>query len=229
VGASAAPRRLRADAARNRQRLIEAARQVFAERGMDATLDDIAHQAGVNVATAYRHFANKHELARSVLQATMDQVAAITEDAAKADDPWNALTNCLEQTIDLIASNRGALELFTRTYGAEWREEQLHAPLTNHMQRLVRRAQQAGVLRPDVYPTDFALLVSMLGFVADGATPELGRRYLSLIFAGLRASDPPLPGLPPTDAQLRAFPSKTRQASFQVLHTKTSRPPQDAS
>ena len=66
---AAEPRRLRADAARNRQRLIDAAEEVFAARGLDATLDDIARHAGVNVATAYRHFDSKHELARAFLQA----------------------------------------------------------------------------------------------------------------------------------------------------------------
>ena len=76
------PRRLRADAARNRQRLIDAAAEVFAARGLDATLDDIARHAGVNVATAYRHFANKHELAHEFLGQCIDRATAVGEEAA---------------------------------------------------------------------------------------------------------------------------------------------------
>ena len=91
------PRRLRADAARNRQRLIDAAEEVFAARGLDATLDDIARHAGVNVATAYRHFANKHELARAYLQQTLDRAVAMAEEAAEVEDPMEGLAQFLGQ------------------------------------------------------------------------------------------------------------------------------------
>ena len=93
--AAAEPRRLRADAARNRQRLIDAAEEVFAARGLDATLDDIARHAGVNVATAYRHFDSKHELARAFLQATLDRAAAMAEEAAAVEDPLAGLAQFL--------------------------------------------------------------------------------------------------------------------------------------
>ena len=88
--AAAEPRRLRADAARNRQRLIDAAEEIFAARGLDATLDDIARHAGVNVATAYRHFDSKHELARAFLQATIDRAVAMAEEAAAVETRWPA-------------------------------------------------------------------------------------------------------------------------------------------
>ena len=198
-----APRRLRADAARNRQRLIDAAQEVFADRGLDATLDDIADHAGVNIATAYRHFASKHELARSFLAGTLDQAAAIAEQAAAAQDPWAGLAWFLEQITGLTTSNRGLLDAFTRAYGTDWFDDRMHAILTGPVRRLLTRGQQAGVVRPDVDATDFALIVPMLGSIAHRATPELGRRYLSLILAGLRPGGPPLPGTPPTGKQLR--------------------------
>jgi AcrR family transcriptional regulator len=213
---AARPRRLRADAARNRQRLIEAAGQVFAERGLDATLDDIADHAGVNIATAYRHFASKHELARSFLAGTLDQAAAIAEEAAAADDPWAGLTRFLEQITDLTTSNRGLLDALTRAYGTEWFDDRMHAILSGPVRRLLTRGQDAGVVRPDVDAADFALIVPMLGSIAHRAAPELGRRYLSLILAGLRPGDP-LSGTPPTDGQLRATlgtrpgPARTRR------------------
>src|ERR1700755_1693778 len=114
-----APRRLRADAPRNRQRLIDAAAEVFAARGLDATLDDIARHAGVNVATAYRHFANKHELPREFLEQCVDRAVAVAEEAAAEPDPWVGLTQFLERSLEMIASNRALVDVLKREYGAE--------------------------------------------------------------------------------------------------------------
>jgi AcrR family transcriptional regulator len=201
------PRRLRADAARNRQRLVDAAEQVFAARGLDATLDDIARQAGVNVATAYRHFANKHELATAFLQHTLDRAAAMAEEAAAAEDPWAGLTQFLEEALQQMAANRGLVDVLTRAYGLEWFEGRLNDLITGPVQRLVSRGQQAGVVRPDVDAADFAVILPMLSSVTGLAAPgaaQLARRYLSLVLAGLRPADKPLEGRPPTGAELRA-------------------------
>jgi AcrR family transcriptional regulator len=198
------PRHLRADAARNRRRLIQAAAEVFAARGLDATLDDIARHADVNIATAYRHFANKHQLARSFLEDTPDQAAAIAGQAAATEDPWAGLTWFLEQITGLITSNRGLLDQLTRAYGPDWFEQRMHAILAGPVQQMITRGQQAGLVRPDMDAADFALIVPMVGSIASRTTPDLGRRYLSLVLAGLRPGGPPLPGAPPTDAQLRA-------------------------
>jgi AcrR family transcriptional regulator len=209
------PRRLRADAARNRQRLIDAAEEVFAAEGLDATLDDIARHAGVNVATAYRHFANKHELARAYLQQNLDRATAMAEAAAAVEDPLAGLAQFLGQALDLLAANRGFVEVLTNAYGAEWFRDQLHELITGPIRQLVVRGQQAGVVRPDVDGTDFAVLLPMLASVSDrgvvACVPEPTRRYLALVLAGLRPDGTPLPGRPPTDAELRAaFADKAR-------------------
>ena len=86
------PRRLRADAARNRQALVDAALRLFASRGLSVTLDDIAAEAGVNVATAYRHFANKHELAADYIRQQFETALVIAEESAALEDPWQGLT-----------------------------------------------------------------------------------------------------------------------------------------
>src|SRR5579875_592045 len=106
-------RRLRADAARNRQRLIDAAAEVFAARGLDATLDDIARHAGVNVATAYRHFANKHELAHEFLAQCVDKAVALAEQAAAEPDPWQGLTLFIEQSLQMMTANRALGDVLT--------------------------------------------------------------------------------------------------------------------
>lgn len=196
-------RKPRADAVRNRQKLIDAAGEVFAARGLDATLDDIARHAGVNIATAYRNFASKHELARSFLSATLDQAAAIAGQAAETGDPWEGVTWFLEQIIGLITSNRGLLDAFTRAYGTDWFEPRMHAILAGPVQRLITRGQQAGVVRPDITAADFALIVPMVGSIASRTAPDLGRRYLAVVLTGLRPGGPPLPGAPPTRTQLR--------------------------
>ena len=69
---------------------------MFAERGLDASLDDIAHAAGVGVGTAYRHFANKYELAGAIMREGVDEMVAIAEECAAADDPWDGLVRFLE-------------------------------------------------------------------------------------------------------------------------------------
>jgi AcrR family transcriptional regulator len=213
--AAAEPRRLRADAARNRQRLIDAAEEVFAAQGLDATLDDIARHAGVNVATAYRHFANKHELARAYLQQNLDRAIAMAEAAAAVEDPLAGLAQFLGQALDLLAANRGFVDVLTNAYGAEWFRDQLHDLITGPIRQLIVRGQQAGVVRPDVDGTDFAVLLPMLASVSDrgvvACVPEPTRRYLALVLAGLRPDGTALPGRPPTDAELRAaFVDKAR-------------------
>lgn len=140
--ASAEPRRLRAYAARNRQRLIDAAEEVFAARGLDATLDDIARHAGVNVATAYRHFASKHELARAFLQHTVERASATADEAAAVEDPVAGLAQFLDQAVRIMATNRGLVDVLTNAYGAEWLSDQLHDLITGPIGHLVARCRR---------------------------------------------------------------------------------------
>ena len=192
----------RADAARNHQRLIDAAAEVFAARGLNATLDDIARHAGVNVATAYRHFANKHELAREFLLQCVEQALAIAERAAAEADPWRGLTLFMEQSLELMSSNRALVDVLTRAYGAEHHAEffqRISAPL----EALLGRGQAAGLIRTDVGATDLAPIMEMLNAVASLGLPGLRDRYVALILAGLRPSPDPLPGQPPTEELVR--------------------------
>jgi AcrR family transcriptional regulator len=194
-------RRLRADAARNRQRLIDAAADVFADRGLDATLDDIARHAGVNVATAYRHFANKHELAHEFLRQCVDRAVATAEEAAAEPDPWVGLTQFLERSLDMIASNRALVDVLSRTYGAEHFAEMLRRSWVP-LEQLLDRARDAGVVRDDVAVTDFPPILEMLSSVTGHDSPDLPHRYIGLILAGLRPGPDPLPGEPLSEERL---------------------------
>lgn len=199
------PRRLRADAARNRQSLIDAAERLLATRGLSVTLDDIAAEAGVNVATAYRHFANKGELAAAFLQQKIEQALAIAEDAAAVEDPWRGLTDFLSRTLELLVANRCLHDVFVPGAAAEWLErldERVHPVLA----RLISRGQRAGLVRRDLEVSDLGVILQMLAVVSDVPSdeqPTLLRRYLGIVLAGLRPQAERLPGAAPSPAQVR--------------------------
>src|SRR3954467_4703307 len=165
------PRRLRADAARNRQALVDAALRLFAARGLSVTLDDIAAEAGVNVATAYRHFANKHELAQAFLGRITDAAIAIAEAASAVDDPWQGITDFLTGTLELIAANRGLHDVVTADYTPDWME-QLESRVNPALATLLSRAQRAGLGRKGIEPADLGVVLQMLATVIDIETAD---------------------------------------------------------
>ena len=193
------PRPLRKDAARNRALLLEAARTVFAERGLEASLDDVAHQAGLGVGTAYRHFANKYELAAAIFAEAIDQVIELADHAAEAPDPWTGIVTFLEGTAEMQTADRGLREVLMGVHDPE-RMEQVHDRLSSPMRRMIERGKQAGQVRPDVEVTDLGIVVLMLCTVADvtgDAAPDLWRRYLPMLLDGLRTdTDLPVPPVP---------------------------------
>lgn len=211
------PRRLRADAARNRQALIDAAERLFAERGLSVTLDDIATAAGVNVATAYRHFSNKHELAAAFLQQKIEQPIAIAEQCAADDDPWRGLTTFITRMLEMMLANRGLADLVAAGVEPE-AFAQLQARLDPILERLLARGRAAGVVRADLETQDLGVVLRMLKSVveipgADGTV--MVHRYLPLVLPGLRPAAESLVGTPPSDEQLRAamtVPAPTERA-----------------
>jgi AcrR family transcriptional regulator len=213
-GTEAEPRgrRLRADAARNHQALIDAAQRLLAARGLSVTLDDIAAAAGVNIATAYRHFANKHELTAAFLQQKIEQAIAIAEEAATAPDPWQGVIDFLRRALALMVANRGLHDVFTPGLAAEWLER-LDERIDPVLARLVARAQQAGELRGDIEARDLGVILQMLATVSDIPTsdqPGLLGRYLALVLDGLKPGENHLPGAAPSAAELRAATARGR-------------------
>ena len=108
---------IRKDVARNRARLLAAAREVFAEQGLEATLDDVAKAAGVGTGTAYRHFANKQELAAEILSEASEQLVTDAQDALLIDDPWEALKTFFETSVERMSHNRGLHETLIQQRG----------------------------------------------------------------------------------------------------------------
>src|SRR4051812_48418619 len=109
--ASEAPRPLRKDAERNRLRILEAARALFARRGLEVTLDDVAHHAGVGVGTVYRRFPDKEQLIEALFEERLAQIAALAEQALESEDAWEGLVGFLEPTMGLQAAAGGLKEI----------------------------------------------------------------------------------------------------------------------
>lgn len=192
-------RPLRRDAERNRQRILRAAAEVFTQRGLDATLDDVARQAGVGVGTVYRRFPDKESLVEELFRDRIDAMVAVAEDACAAPDPWQALVSYLEYAAASLANDLGLRQLMTfATYGRDrvaYAREQMRPVVT----KLVERAQQAGALRPDFSATDLPLIAFMLASAAEYAgpvQPEVWRRYLAMIIDGMRPARDGLSELP---------------------------------
>jgi AcrR family transcriptional regulator len=199
---------LRADAERNRQRLIAAAKDLFATRGLDVTLDDVARHAGVGTGTAYRRFPNKDALIDALMVDRIGELATLAEECLEEPDPWVGLTGYFERALALQAADRGLKEvLFSSGRG---RERSTHArrAIAPVVMKLVARAKQAGVVRSDFDTSDVPLINFMLNTIVDfsrDVEPDLYRRYLAIVFDGMRPRDDlePLPvdALPVQDFQ----------------------------
>jgi AcrR family transcriptional regulator len=182
-------RPLRRDAERNRQRILVAARDAFAEDGLSVTLDEIAHRAGVGVGTVYRRFPDKEQLIDALFEDQMTEFACLADDCLCDQDPWDGLVRFLEQACHTHACDRGLKELaLSGVHGRERiaRARELMFPL---VVRLVKRARADGSLRPDLEPTDIPLLQLMLGALSEvtrDVDPEIWRRYLGIVVDGLR-------------------------------------------
>jgi AcrR family transcriptional regulator len=195
-------RPLRADAERNRTKILEAAAKVFAERGLDATLDDVAAAAGVGVGTVYRRFADKDALIGALFENGVDEIADLAGSAIEMENSWNALVWFLEEALQRQCSNRGLREVVAGSSYAEGRLEHAKCRIVPAVALLVERAQRDGYLRDDVDTSDFAILEMMIGFLGNKtsvAAPDLWRRYLRIILDGLviaRGAPSELPNAP---------------------------------
>ncbi len=181
-----APRR---DAARNRELLLQAARDVFATRGLGATLDDVAAAAGVGTGTAYRHFRNKHELAAEVLRDATQQIVTDADDALAIDDPWQALVAFFETTAARQAADRGLYQALAGQGSAD-DKLRIWPQIVAAVSELFARARDAGVIRADAEAEDSVVIFAMLGPVWD-LGPDVWRRYLAVLLDGMRATDRP--------------------------------------
>lgn len=203
---AAACKPLRKDAERNRQRILVAARELFAERGIGVTLDDIAAHAGVGVGTVYRRFDDRDALVDALFKERIDELVAEARRALSFDDPWDGLVHFLRAHLRMQHTDRSfATVVMSDIHGREAVE---HAKLAIRpiVGELVGKAVDAGRVRADLETSDVPMIALMLSSVLNATrdlAPDVWERYLTIILDGIRpGSTTPLtvPGL--TDDQI---------------------------
>lgn len=196
------PENLRSDARRNREKILAAASELFAERGADMCMDDLARRAGVGHATVFRRFPSKDDLVTAMLEERLIAVAVEIEEAAAGDDPWEGLVSAMTAVAERQAMDRGLKEAAGNDcFGASCLAE-ARARVVAAMGVMLRRAQAAGRVRDDLGTLDVFFLISAAATsVPSGfAIPGLWRRYLGVVLDGMRPEGasplaPPAPTL----------------------------------
>jgi AcrR family transcriptional regulator len=209
-------RPLRADAARNRERILAAASEVFARRGLDATLDDVAERAGVGVGTVYRRFPNKDALVEALFEKEITRIIDLAVAAGETDDPWEGLVWFLEHATAMQIDDLGLRDVLLHSeYGRE-RVALAKERIEPAVGVLVERARRDGSLRSDFVTADVPIVELMLSTVAlytGEIDPDLWRRYLGIMLDGMvarRSSHRPLPPGPSIEAMEHALHSRRR-------------------
>jgi AcrR family transcriptional regulator len=193
---------LRADAERNRQLLLQAAREVFADQGLDASSKEIARRAGVGIATLYRRFPTRQGLLVATFGPKLAAYTEAIDRALKDPDPWRGFCDYLTAITAMQQGDRGFRDILTQAFpdARELRAQRDH--VYHGVAELIERAKATGCLREDFVPEDVPLLLmANAGVVAATAehAPESSKRlvgYLLQAFASAAASELPPPATP---------------------------------
>lgn len=180
---------LRKDAERNRRRIIEAARELCATRGLEATLNEVAHHANLGVGTVYRRFPTKEALFEAIFLDGIDQLVALAETALEAEDSWEGFAWFMWSMCELTATDRGLREIAFSKAHCGGRVDAGRTQLEPRISKLVERAKRDGYLRPEMSSTDMPLCGLMAGAVSEYSgevSAELWRRYVSILLQGMR-------------------------------------------
>ncbi|WP_354638780.1 TetR/AcrR family transcriptional regulator [Kitasatospora camelliae] len=202
------PAPLRRDAQRNREALIAAAAELFAEHGLDTPLDVIARTAGVGNATLYRHFPTREDLVGEVFAAAGQVLVEAGQEAlAESEaDAWAAIERYFRRIFELVESNRGFNDLVTMAIPTVPALAEMSRRNAETVGVLVERAQEQGAMRRDVGAMDLLFMLGPLCRAVPAASdlrPGLWRRYLALLLDGFRtAATHPLPEPPVGDDRL---------------------------
>lgn len=182
---------MRADARRNRERLLTAARAAFAEHGIDAPLDGIAQRAGLGSGTLYRHFATRESLLREVYWGEIEAVCGRARELASSSSPAEALTSWLRSLMGLSDRKGLAAALLSGVVDSRSRFiDDCHRALTEAGEPLLRRAQASGAFRSDMTLAELFRLTHAVAWASE--TPDQTDHLLRLILEGLRGrSDGP--------------------------------------
>lgn len=175
--------RRRADARRNLDALLEAAKAVFASSGVDAPAKEITDRAGVGVGTLYRHFPQRSDLVIAVLEREIDACAAAGAELSAAHPPEVALTKWIQRYTQLVATKAG---LASALQSSDTAHEALRTHFYTHMSPVLDSLIAAAKIRPDVSAADILHAVALLSHPVPGEEPGYGRRLVDVFVDGLR-------------------------------------------
>jgi AcrR family transcriptional regulator len=199
------PPRLRADATRNRDAILAAAKEIFAERGIEASLEEIASRARVGIATLYRRFPSRQHLVAAALVEKVAKYAEAAEAALAIPDAWSGFCSYVRTICELQAGDRGLADLLSMTLPADEHVERLRRTAHDHVTELIDRAKAAGKLRDDFVSEDLLILLianAALVHVTHAEAPGASQRLVALALDAFGRTDgPPLPA-PPSKAEM---------------------------
>jgi AcrR family transcriptional regulator len=185
----AAAKPLRADARRNHEKVLAAARRVFAEQGIDAQMDDVARGADVGVGTVYRHFPTKAALLAALTDTVFEEVANFAREALEQPDPWEAFLSVMWFGGEKTSGDRAFSEIMAAGGEVSRRTCPAKEYLYEVTSALMQRAQEAGRMRPDATVDDVPLVMCGVGSASamEHPCPDAWRRHLGIVLDGLRA------------------------------------------
>ena len=181
---------LRKDAQENRERLLAAASELFAERGLGVTLNDIAHHAGVGVGTAYRRFKNKEEVIDALFEQRLQVVEEAAQRALAEPNAWDGLVMYLGDALNLRYGDRGLNQIMNNRALGDTRVAEVRDRIAPILITLIDNAKAQGVIRPDFDQSDLIFLQLGLSAIMEQTrevSPDLYRRYLAMMLDGIRA------------------------------------------
>jgi AcrR family transcriptional regulator len=205
-------RALRADAERNRRRLLDAAQELFRDRGLDVGVAEIAQHAGVGRGTLFRNFPTKQDLIAAIVIERMGEASAYARTLLDAPDAGEALFGFIDEMVGRQQLDRCLFDAVADTFLANQEIRAAHAEVVGSLDELLARAKEAGAVRSDVAAMDVLMLLKGVFEAASafaGSEPGVVTRQLDLVRAAISAEGArrPLRGRPPTLADIeRAFP-----------------------
>ncbi len=184
-------RPLRRDAEVNRQRIVEAALDLFAHRGLEVSLDEIARHAGLGVGTVYRRFPSKEALVEALFEQRVVEILQFAQEALEIPDRWEGFRYLIEGICSMEVADHGLRDVILRGDYLRDRITQLKAEILPFLEKIVERAKAEGGLRKDFSATDLPIITAMVTAAADycnAVSPTIWRRYLTFVLDGLKES-----------------------------------------
>ena len=190
---TATPRAPRADAVRNREAVIQAARKVMGRKGLDAQMDEIARAAKVGVGTVYRHFPNKGDLIEALADYRFDTLAEYAREALAEDDAGAAFERFLWRAAELQASDQALSEVM-RGWGTVMADAAERVGILELTREVLTCAQEAGAIRADLEAEDVPMVMCGLGTTTNHPAPFIGgtawKRFMTIVLDGMRSPTP---------------------------------------